>query len=223
MSNTLKPRTARVVIYDGEDLEQLAALDAAVERATAVDDTGRKPLEIALRQAERRLKSAELAAEGQVRLLSDDDPLAAVRAERDDAQDALNQFESKADPIKVERDDFAAAAEARGKTIVLIARPRLRWRELMREHPPRDDEVADIPLGVNMETLPDVLVPESVDLAMSSELGVGLDVFLDALSDFDYYDRLFLTAFALNRGSAAADPTQRLLYASSQISTAISS
>jgi putative heme degradation protein len=93
-------------------------------------------------------------------------------------------------------------------TVVLNALPRKTWRALVADHPPRDDRDSDKVVGVNEETLSEVLVPKSIDHDASTITG-DVDGFLDSLSDYDF-DRLYVTAFALNRGSAMADPTQRL-------------
>lgn len=184
--STIKPRTARVVIYQGDDLEQLEKLDEAVTKA------------------ESEVKRVERNAGP--RLLDETDP--AVEAQ------------NAADDAKAERDQFATEAEQRGVVIVLIARQRLRWRELMREHPAREGNDDDAVFQVNMDTLPDVLLPESIDREMST-LDGDVNEFLNSLNDFDYYNRLFLAAWSLNRGAAVADPTQRLLSNSSQTSAAI--
>lgn len=185
--STIKPRTARVVIYQGDDLERLAEMDEAVT------------------QAESEAKRVERNAAP--RLMHEGDPIK-------DAQDA-------AVAKKAERDQFAAEAEERGVVVVLIARQRLRWRELMRDHPAREDNSDDAVFQVNMDTLPDVLLPESIDREMSTVEG-DVNEFLNSLNDYDYYNRLFLAAWSLNRGAAVADPTQRLLSDSSQISVATS-
>lgn len=197
----LKPRTARVVIYQGDDLARLSELDGAVTRA-----------EEAVKRAERNKSS--------VRLIHTDDPVTL-------AHEAL-------EAARAERDEFATEAEPRGVAVVMHAQGRRKWRELMREHGPRDDRDEDKMLGVNMDTLPDALLPISIcrdascptcsepDAARTTIEGSTGD-FLDSLSDYDYYDRLFLQAFALNRGSAPADPTLRLGSVPSQTSDAISS
>lgn len=186
--SAIKPRTARVVIYQGDDLARLAELDDAVAKAAQ-----------ALARAERN---------NTTRTLGEMDPVAEARETHETAV--------------LERDEFAAGAEERGVVVHMIARPRLRWRELMREHPAREDNEDDRVFGVNMDALPDELLPESIDREFSTIEG-DIAEFLDSLSDYDYYDRLFVAAFALNRGSAAADPTQRLLSGSSQTSAATSS
>lgn len=191
----IKPRTARVVIYQGDDIARLADLDAAVAKAEA-----------ALRAAERAVKNATAP-----RLLHEAVP-------EDTVIDATQAHEA----AKVERDEFAAEAEARGVVVVMHAQPRRAWRKLMEEHAPRDGVRDDEALGVNMETLPDALLPASIDRNQSTIEGDTVE-FLDSLADYDYYDRLFLTAFALNRGSAMADPTLRLVSETSRTSGATSS
>lgn len=222
MGNTPKPRMAKVVVYDGEDLARLAELDVAVERAQRVDRVKRLPLDNAVEEAERRLRAAEKVAEGGVRLLHESDPLASLREQLKAAREERDALPGTADAVKIERDEFADEAETRGTLAVLIARPRLRWRALMKEHGPREGNDDDKVFGVNMETMPDTLLPESIDVAMSTIDG-DVREFLETLSDYDYYDRFFVIAFALNRGSAVADPTQRLLSISSPISAATSS
>lgn len=132
-----------------------------------------------------------------IRLMSSEDAQAVKEAELQDAQ--------------VARDEFAAEAETRGVRLVLYARQRSRWRELVDAHPARPDNDMDEKFSVNVMTFAEVLVPESIDVAESDiESGADLANLLDSLSDYDFYDRLFLTAFGLNRGRAIADPTLRL-------------
>lgn len=198
----IKPRTARVVVYQGDDLALLGEYDDAVKKA------------------EEDVKRAEKS--GGVRLMNQPDPVQA-------ATEAL-------DAAKAQRDEFAAGAEERGDVVVMHAQPRKVWRTLMDEHPARDREQhpEDYPIGpCNIETLPDALLPLSIcrDQHCPNCLSAGyattidgdLTEWLESLSDYDYYDRLFLQAFALNRGSAMADPTQRLASGLSQISAATSS
>lgn len=156
-------------------------------------------LDEAVERAERQVK-AITSRPAQTRLLGDQDPETEAREAH-----AL---------AAAERDEFAAEAEERVVIVHLVPRPRLRWRQLMREHVARSDKEDDKVFGVNMETLPDALLLESIDVEQSTIEG-DIAAFLDSLSDYDYYDRLFLAAWALNRGSAPADPTRRLLSASS--------
>lgn len=179
----IKPRTTTVVIYQGDDLQRLAALDADVERT-----------EVRLRQAERAAKTTA-AAPLLMHEVPATDPVAQATVDFDAARDT--------------RDAFAADAEARGVTVVLSALPRRDWRSLTEAHPARDGNEGDKQFGVNMEAFPDALLPASVNREQSTIEGDTVE-FLESLSDYDYYDRLFLSAFALNRGSAVADPTLRL-------------
>lgn len=174
---TIKPRTAKVVIFQGDDLDRLSSLDAAVQRA-----------EVRNAQAEKAAKSER------PRLMHEDAPAVDV---------------CTLDAAKADRDEFAAEAEERGVAVVLNALDRKAWRDMTAAHPPRDGEDGDSQFGVNMDTFPDALLPASVDRETSTIEGDTVG-FLDGLSNYDYYDRLFLAAFALNRGSAMADPTLRL-------------
>lgn len=185
--STITPRTATVVIYQGDDLAKLERLDEAVDAAAE------------------RLRAAE--KDRLPRLLHEADAAVAARAAHTAAV--------------AERDAFAAQAEERGVAVVLNALPRKTWRALVREHPAREGVDEDSPLGVDMDTLPDVLLPKSIDPDASTITG-DLGEFLESLSDYDYYDRLFLTAYGLNRGRVMADPTQRLGSAPSQTSAATS-
>ncbi len=193
---SIKPRSARVVIYQGDDLARLSELDTIVERA-----------ETAVRVAEQKAKRTAA-------------PI--TLDEATDEQDALFAAREQHSEAVVVRDAFAEEAEGRGVVVFLHAQPRKAWRALMEVHGPREDVEADKALGVNMATLPDALLPMSVDREQSTIDG-DLTEFLESLSDYDYYDRLFLQAFALNRGSAMADPTRRLASGPSQTSAATSS
>lgn len=157
-------------------------------------------LDESVERAEREVK-AITSRPAQTRLLDDKDPETEAREIH-----AL---------VAAERDAFATEAEGRVVIVHLVPRPRLRWRQLMREHAARPDVEDDKVFGINMETLPDVLLLESIDVEQSTIEG-DVGEFLESLSDYDYYDRLFLAAWALNRGSAPADPTRRLLSVSSQ-------
>lgn len=197
----IKPRTARVVIYQGDDLARLADLDAAVEST-----------EDAAKRAEKS---------DRVRLMNQPDSTAEAKA----------AHEAK----KSERDHFAAEAADRGVAVVLHAVPRKAWRTLVTEHPARDrdEHPEDYPIGpCNIETMPDALLPVSicrdencptcVDMGQHSTIEGDLIEFLESLSDHDYYDTLFWTAWGLNRGAASADPTLRLGSVPSQTSDATS-
>lgn len=183
--STIKPRTTRVVIYQGDDLEQLSALDADVTRAEA-----------RFAAAQQAKKAAEQDA--RPRLMHEGPP------EDPTIQAGLDLGEARKN-----RDSFASNAEVRGVVVTLCALPRKTWRDLVAAHPARGGDDGDAQFGVNMETFPDALLPKSVDLDESTIEGDTVE-FLESLADYDYYDRLFLSAYALNRGSAVADPTLRL-------------
>lgn len=180
----IKPRTARVTIYQGDDLATLSELDAAVARAEA-----------------RKVVAEKSARSGGPATL--DDVVVDVTVETDAFDAAV-----------LARDTFAEEAEDRGVLVVLNALPRKTWRALIADHPPRDGHDADKVVGVNEDTLREALVPKSID-HVASTIDGDVSVFLDALSDFDF-DRLYVTAFALNRGAATADPTLRLASGTSQ-------
>lgn len=179
----IKPRTATVVIYQGDDLVRLSELDDAATKA-----------ELAQKQAERAKNIP-----GRVRLLNEpDDVAAAVIA-------ATEEYEA----AKAARDEFASEAEARGVAVALKSLPRKDWRRLRNAHPPRDGNSEDEMFDCNVDALPDEAFPMSIDRAESTIEG-DLDEFLDSLTDYDYYRRLFPTMLALNVGGAAADPKARL-------------
>lgn len=185
--SAIKPRTARVVIYQGDDLTQLAELDKAATDA-----------EVTLRKAERAKNQP-----GPERLMH----------EADDVADAILAASDAYDAAKAERDEFAAAAENRGVVVVMHHLPRKEWRRLRNAHPPRENNAEDQAFDCNVDTLPDELFPKSIDLDAST-IGGPLDNFLESLSSHDYYNRLFMTALALNVGGDGADPTLRLASAS---------
>lgn len=106
-------------------------------------------------------------------------------------------------------DDFADEANPRGVTVTLRTIGRKRWAELIKEHPPREDDAADVRQGVNLDTFPEALVPVSIT---APTFGDGeLDEFLDAISPAEF-ETLALGAWNLHKG-LGADPKERLLSA----------
>lgn len=190
----IKPRTARVTIYQGDDLAQLAKLDDAVTAA-----------EVALRRTEKDARNESRRP----RLMHELDDTAAAVASASEAFD----------DAKAERDAFAAEADERGVVVALHSLPRKDWRRLRNAHPPREGNREDEAFDCNVDSLPDEALPPSVDRDESTIDG-DLDEFLESLSSHDYYQRLFLTMLALNVGGAAADPKARLLSPASQTSSA---
>lgn len=88
-------------------------------------------------------------------------------------------------------------AEAGAVRVTLVALGRRVWRALVGAHPPREGNEADQFSGVNLDTFKDALVPVSLAEPTLSEDD------LDALSDVDY-DRIFWTAFNLNRAGGSS-------------------
>lgn len=188
--SAIKPRTARVVIYQGDDLARLHDLDESATKA-----------EVERIRAERAAK----AASGR----------AATLDEVSTEQDALIEAADAFDAAVAERDAFAAEAEDRGVVVALHHLPRKEWRRLRNAHPPREGNAEDQAFDCNVDTLPDELFPKSINVDDSTIDG-NLDDFLESLSSHDYYNRLFMTALALNVGGGGADPTLRLASASRQ-------
>lgn len=93
-----------------------------------------------------------------------------------------------------QHDALVKEAEETAIRVTVTALKRSAWKALVAEHPPREDHKGDAAIGVNEETFKDALVAASVDLDADD---------LDNLSDVDF-DRLYFSAFALNR--VAGDP-----------------
>lgn len=161
--STIEPRTATVTIYGGDYLDRINRL---------------------ARQAE------------------------AAR----DADEGVRRVGSVPEYMRLaqEHDVLVAEAESQALRVKVKSLGRRKWKSLVAEHPPRDPK--DVPdhkddeksrcrcvacmdrmVGVNEETLADVLVPLAVVEPTLTEDD------LDALSDADY-NQLYVTAFMLNRG-----------------------
>lgn len=185
----LKPRTTTVVIYQGDDLAQLAELNRAVRRAEA-----------ALKVAE-----AEAKAAGKSPLRAGDE-VPSTQVEQDAVRAAQEVYDAFVDD---------AADRAVVVTLTSIGR---RFRNLLLEHPARTREVdgkpetvdADEVYGVNTETFPMALLSFSagdgrrtaaLDPAVSD---AELAAFLEDIPDGDF-ERLWTTAYWLNR-SEGIDP-----------------
>lgn len=111
-----------------------------------------------------------------------------------------------------QHDELVREAEESALHIVVGALPRGTWRQLVADHPPRKVGVdgateqharQDAVAGVNELSFRDALVPLSI---VSPDLSADD---LDALSDIDF-ERLYLTAFALNR-APVSDPKASLV------------
>lgn len=199
----IKPRTARVVIYQGDDLARLAELDAAVETS---DETA---------------KRAEKASNG-IRLMTDADPAAEAKAAHEKKKAERDAFAEAAQSRGVA---VVLHALPRKEWRRLVTEHPARDRDAH----PEDYPIGPC----NIETMPDALLPKSicrdehcptcVDMEQRSTIEGDLVEFLESLADADYYDSLFWTAWTLNRGAVTADPTLRLGSAPSQTSVATSS
>lgn len=92
-------------------------------------------------------------------------------------------------------DAFLAEAEPRAIKVVVQALGRKRWREIVDQNPPREDNEGDKRMGVNDSTFGDVLVPISM---VEPQLSANEQAdFLDALS-MAQYRSIYLAAFLLN-------------------------
>jgi hypothetical protein len=124
-----------------------------------------------------------------------------------------------------EHDELVKEAEASALHVRVRALGRREWKDLVAAHPPqtvKDDKVteakerSDALSGVNDDTFKDALVAASV---IEPE-GITPEE-LDQLADIDY-DRIYLTAFALNRGTSP-DPKASLVSRLTQMSDETSS
>lgn len=124
---------------------------------------------------------------------------AAVKAEK--LTPTLDET-SEAEEIAAEHRDLLAEAEASAIHVKVQAFTRRKWRELVKAHPPRMGNETDQASGINDETFKDALPALAiVEPEMTDEEKAE---FLDSIADVDY-DRIYYTAFALNR-APAADP-----------------
>lgn len=193
----IKPRTAEVPIYDGDDAQHLAELRQAAEVAKRVRDQ---------RRAELDREKASAAR------LGDD------YAEQ---SEALTEAEAELQRRRDAYDALVDAAAGRATIVRLQSIGRRRFRDLLVAHPARTVKAEDgaeqphpddAAAGVNTETLPSALLsyvdpddPAARTVA-SPELPVdGLRSMLeDEIADGDF-ERLWLTAWALNR-NPGTDP-----------------
>ena len=113
---------------------------------------------------------------------------------------------SEAMRLAAEHDALVAEANETAVHVKVQALGRKAWRELVDAHPPRDGNDEDKAAGVNEDTFKDALVAASI---VEPEMTEGERVdFLDYMSSVDY-DRIYVTAFSLNR-VVAADPKSSL-------------
>ena len=120
---------------------------------------------------------------------------AALEAEKDTTR-TLDEIPESAD-LREQHTALVAEADKSALHITVKGLGRKQWRTLVAKHKPRPDHKSDEFAGVNEETFKDDLVPASI---LEPEL--ILDD-LDEISDVDF-DRLYLTAFGLNRSLTSA-------------------
>lgn len=107
--------------------------------------------------------------------------------------------------IRAEYDALKAEADETALDLSLFALGRKVWRALVAEHPPRKDNDSDEAMGVNEEAFKDALVPLALQYPDEHEKFGQEQISeaqLDRLSDIDF-DRLYYSAFALNRAPAS--------------------
>lgn len=103
------------------------------------------------------------------------------------------------DAACAEADSFAAEAAERGVTVILRAIGHKKWKELVKQFPPTDDE-ADKAVGVEVEPFTEALILA----AFASPLMDDTQAFLDELTPADY-DTISGGAWALHK-RLGADP-----------------
>lgn len=160
----LKKRTDTVLLYQGDDLEQLLEL--------------KKALAVAERQQ----------ASGEAR---------------------LGDGSAHVDEARAELESFIDVATARAVEVTLTALGRIKWRNLVKAHPPREGNADDADSGLNTETFYDELVPLSVTNVEGGlepvQGSAAIAEFIDDLTDANF-ERLSHAAFLLNRVSSSVDP-----------------
>lgn len=193
----LKPRTATVVIYQGDDLSVLADLRTAAD--------------IAERKAEADLRVAQARARV-------DGPRRAGDSTPEDPQVA---YDAAVKPSQDAYDAFVDEASERATVVTLQAIGRKAFRNLMRDHPARASETVvenekrqvihedDEAWGVNTETFPDALLcysdgDERTVLEPTFGSAGERQKWLDRLADGDF-EKMWATAYQLNR-AVSADP-----------------
>lgn len=136
----------------------------------------------------------------------------AAKDASDDEGPRLNSEVPEYLELARQHDELVKEAEESALHVRVQALGRREWKALIAAHPPRTvkdgateaQERSDALTGANDETLKDALVAASV---IEPE-GITPEE-LDQLSDVDF-DRIYLTAFAMNRGSAP-DPKASLV------------
>jgi hypothetical protein len=133
---------------------------------------------------------------------------------RDSVQKAI---ETSRTPLRLGDDDtvatrlatlkeFANEAAERGVTVEVKSIGR-KWRAMVAEHPPREENAQDAEWGWNVATLADAVVPLCVvSIGGQAIEGEALQAEIDAMSDGDF-SRVYSAAVRLNTGRGP-DPTE---------------
>ena len=106
---------------------------------------------------------------------------------------------SEAAQLKAEHNALVEEAKEKALVFTLRALRRDEWQKLVNAHPPRQGNEDDAAVGINEDTFKEALLPASI---VEPE-GVTADDLM-GLKAGDY-DRLYITAFGLNR-MAGSDP-----------------
>lgn len=180
----LKPRSVSKLVFHGDDMEHLGELRLAVARA-----------ESALEAAEDR---AERVNRGPRR---GGDEIANVDDEREALAAAQTAYDAATDE----------AAE-RAVEVTLTAIGSRRFRDLLAEHPAREDDETDAEYGVNVETFPRALllyadpdVPSVRTIAKPAVADTDLVEFVDDECSEGDFEELWVTAYWLNKAQGV-DP-----------------
>lgn len=192
----LKPRTAKVVLYQGDDMERLTELRRAADAAEI--------------QARADLQSAAHAP----RRTGDEAPIEAFREAVQPARDALNVFIDEAAERAVEI-QLQAIGSTRFAELVLAHPPRTVQVDGKTVEHPDDAAFADLLLrygiedgAVNTATFPKALLKHRegrrtiVDPDLSGE---ELAEFLDEECSAGHIDEMWRAAYLLNR-AVTVDP-----------------
>lgn len=178
---SFKPRSIKIPLFGGDYQQRVDLLDVE--------------LDVARTAAEAAKKSTAM------RMLNEDAP-----GTSEDARVA---------ELEAEREALVAEAEENGEVTVVTLQAlskkdgksgRRRWNDLVSEHPPRDDNEADIELGINDSTFGEALVPLSI--IDSSDQDLTVDDLLDEVSSAQF-DLLYAVAFSLNRGVGSSPKSLR--------------
>ena len=202
--STIKPRTATVVIYQGDDLAALGEAHREAQVAERVADEARD-----------HARRAAASGRSSAARIGDDDETTAQAEEKADEAEA--RMQEKRDAYQA----LVADAAERAVEVELRAIGSKRFGALLAAHPPRmvkdgddgmkvheDDEVA----RVNTLTFPEALLryldPEDREkrTIVAPEMSAkALGDFLDDEVEFADLERLWQTAYNLNK-AMSADP-----------------